>query len=673
MMDLTFHSFQPLGIELPEPLRVLERLSKNFYWSWHPEGVELFRDLDPLLWNKVEQNPGKMLSDANQLLLWQKASDPDYLAKLERFTAEFDAYMSEPAMKLPRLDGGIAYFCAEYGVHNSLPIYSGGLGILAGDHLKSSSDLNIPLVAVGLLYRYGYFRQDISHDGWQEEHYSNIFNLGLAIEPVIGPGGQRVSVMVHIRGREVYAQAWLARIGRISLYLLDTNVDQNTAIDRMITGHLYGGNAETRIVQEKVLGIGGVRLLRKLGIDPSVYHLNEGHAAFSTLELVSEYLAANPEKTFPNAAQVVRRKCVFTTHTPVAAGNDSFPPDVLIQCFSEEFIRSLKLTNDEFLTLGRADITDEREFFGMTPLAIRMSRSANGVAEKHGEVSRALWLKMFPDLADAGAVPITHVTNGVHPLTWIAPAFQSSFERHIGRNWPVIARDPEKWANAVAAIEGKELWNSHVLLKNVLIAFIRERTKRKDTGTSDTINERTDTNGLFSPNVLTVGFARRVAQYKRWNLLLSDLDRLLKLVDDPARPVQFVFAGKAHPQDNTAKTILQELMSINHASNWQQRAVFIEDYDQEVARYLVHGVDVWMNVPRRPMEASGTSGMKAAMNGVLNFSILDGWWIEGFNGDNGFAIGNDEVSVSEHSEETDAADALVTLRDPGDPDHPSVL
>ncbi len=655
MMDLTFHSYKPLGLDLPEPLKVLERLSKNFYWSWQPEGVELFRDLDPLLWNKVEQNPRKMLSDANQLLLWQKASDPDYLAKLERFSAKFDEYMSEPLTEIPGLDGGIAYFCAEYGVHNSLPIYSGGLGILAGDHLKSASDLNVPLVAVGLLYRYGYFRQDISHDGWQEEHYSNIFNLELAIEPVNDASGQRISVMVHIRGREVYAQAWLACIGRISLYLLDTNVDQNTAIDRMITGHLYGGNAETRIVQEKVLGIGGVRLLRKLGVDPAVYHLNEGHAAFSTLELTREYLAANPEKAFPDAVEAIRPKCVFTTHTPVAAGNDSFPPDVLIQCFSEEFIKSLKLTNNEFLALGRAVLSDDNEFFGMTPLAIRMSRSANGVSEKHGEVSRELWLKMFPDLSDAGAVPITHVTNGVHPSTWMAPALQSVFEHNIGHNWPEIARDPEQWADAVEKIDEREFWKSHVLLKNVLVAFIRERTKRRDTGASDTINERSDTRGLFSSNVLTVGFARRVAQYKRWNLLLSDLNRLLKLVDDPVRPVQFVFAGKAHPQDNTAKTILQELMSINHMSNWQQRAVFIEDYDQEVARYLVQGVDVWMNVPRRPMEASGTSGMKAAMNGVLNFSILDGWWIEGFNGENGFAIGGTDDDASES--EMDASDA----------------
>jgi glycogen phosphorylase len=651
MMDLTFHSFTPLGIQLPEPIKDLERLSKNFFWSWQPDGTELFRDLDPILWDRVEQHPQKMLSDTSELLLWQKASDPDYLEKLRRFTERFDAYVSAKNSE----EVTIAYFCAEYGVHQSLPVYSGGLGILAGDHLKSASDLNIPLAAIGLLYRYGYFRQDISHDGWQEEHYNNIFNLGLAIDPVTDDKGERVSVSVHIRGREVHAQAWVAQIGRIPLYLLDTNLDKNNEIDRMITGHLYGGDTETRIVQEKILGLGGVRLLRKLGVDPSVYHLNEGHAAFSTLELASEFLNAHPDKNFADAVEAVRPKCVFTTHTPVAAGNDTFPPNELIECFSKEFIDSLKLNNGEFLALGRADLGNDEEYFGMTPLAIRMCRSANGVSEKHGEVSRGLWLKMFPDLADAGAVPITSVTNGVHPPTWIAPAFQSLFVRAIGDDWPEAVRDQQRWSEAVWNISDEEIWKTHVLLKNVLIAFIRERTKRRDTGTIDTINERTDTHDLFSPDALTIGFARRIAQYKRWDLIVSDIERLLKIVDNNDRPVQFVFAGKAHPQDSAAKKILHHLMTIDHESSWQRRAVFIEDYDQEVARYLVQGVDVWMNVPRRPMEASGTSGMKAAMNGVLNFSVLDGWWIEGYSGENGFTIGEDHNK--ETDEATDSADA----------------
>jgi len=650
--ETTFRTNFELERALPDNLSYLAGISANFYWSWQPEGTALFRDLDAALWDKCEQNPRDLLTKISELRLWQKAADTAYIERLQRFKAQFDEYLS---YERTRQNPSIAYFCAEYGVHNSLPNYSGGLGILAGDHLKSASDLNLPLTAIGLLYRYGFFRQKIRHDGWQEETYNDIFTSELALTPVLDENGERTTVSVHIRGREVAAQAWLAHIGRISLYLLDTNVPQNSDVDRLITGHLYGGDTETRIVQEKVLGIGGVRLLRKLGIDPSVFHLNEGHAAFSTLELAREYLAIHTDKSFTDAAAAVRSKCVFTTHTPVAAGNDVFPPDVIGECFSNEYFASLKLTNDEFLGLGRANPADEAEFFGMTPLALRMCRSANGVSEKHGEVSRGLWLKMFPDLSDSGAVPITSVTNGVHAPTWVAPVFQTLYERQIGKNWHEVVRNPDWWISAINSLSDNDIWNAHQTLKNLLVAFIRERTRSKDTGSQDTINEHEDTRRLFSPDVLTIGFARRVAAYKRWDLLFSDLERLLRMVDDAERPVQFVFAGKAHPQDRTAKTILQKLMSINHDSNWQKRAVFIEDYDQEVARYLVQGVDVWMNVPRRPFEASGTSGMKAAMNGGLNFSVLDGWWIEGYNGENGFAIG--DLDADETDTEMDAQDA----------------
>ena len=648
-----------LNRPLPENLKVLANISSNFYWSWQPEGAALFRDLDPALWDICEQNPRLLLKTISGLRLWQRSAEADYVERVKRFNEKFEAYLADgrsiaDGHQKPTITNPIAYFCAEYGVHNSLPNYSGGLGILSGDHLKSASDLGLPLMAIGLLYRYGYFRQRIAHDGWQEESYRDIFESELAVKPVLDADGERVTVLIHIRGREVFAQAWLANVGRITLYLLDTNVPQNADIDRLITGHLYGGDTETRIVQEKVLGIGGVRLLRALGIEPSVYHLNEGHSAFLTLELAREFLKQNPDKEFIDAVTAVRSKCVFTTHTPVSAGNDVFPPALLAGCFSETFKDRLKLTNEEFTALGRADLSDSSEGFGMTPLAIRMCRSSNGVAEKHGEVSRSLWLKMFPDLADAGAVPITSVTNGVHAPTWVAPAFQTLYERTIGQNWHELVRDADKWSEAVGLISDSDIWLTHRALKNLLIAFIRERTRSKETGILDTINEREDTKRLFSPDILTIGFARRVAAYKRWDLLFSDLQRLLTMVDDPERPVQFVFAGKAHPQDRTAKRILQELMSINHDSNWQKRAVFIEDYDQEVARYLVHGVDVWMNVPRRPMEASGTSGMKAAMNGALNFSILDGWWIEGYNEVNGFAIGDLDETLTE--EEMDAAD-----------------
>jgi glycogen phosphorylase len=656
-MDLTFHSFQPIGFNLPEPIKELERIAMNFYWSWHPEGIELFRSIDPQLWDKSEQNPQRFLADVSQLRLWQKANDADYLERLNAFSAGLEAYMSQPAEDFaggPTKANPAAYFCAEYGIHNSLPIYSGGLGILAGDHLKSASDLNVPLVAVGLLYRYGYFRQKIGHDGWQEENYNNIFNAGLAIEQVLDESGNRLTVAVHIRGREVNAQVWLVQVGRIKLYLLDTNVNENDEIDRMITGHLYGGDTETRIVQEKVLGIGGVRLIRKLGIDPHVFHLNEGHSAFLTLELAHEYLAANPNASFDEAQDAIKQRCVFTTHTPVSAGNDAFAHDVLLECFSPEYISDLKLTSEQFLGLGRVNPGDGTEPFGMTPFALRMSRTANGVSEKHGEVSRGLWTDMYSENAEPNEVPITFVTNGVHPPTWIAPGYQSLFEEKLGRDWHRLINDQNAWATAIDLIPNEDFWRVHSNLKQLLVSFIRQRAAAQETGSQETINEHMDTRKLCSPDVLTIGFARRVAAYKRWSLMLTDLDRLLKMVDDAARPVQFVFAGKAHPQDRVAKQILQQLMSINHDSNWQNRAVFIEDYDQEVARYLVQGVDVWMNVPRRPLEASGTSGMKAAMNGVLNFSVLDGWWIEGYNSKNGFAIGGLDV---ESDAEMDAEDA----------------
>ena len=668
------HGFQPsdapfaapkIDRELPEVLRPLNEISKNFFWSWNPDGVTLFRDLDPALWDRCEQNPRLFLKRIKSLRLWQKAADPSYRDRLEKFDRKFEEYISQPVNGVREISGEhpVAYFCAEYGVHNSLPNYSGGLGILAGDHLKSASDLNIPLVAVGLLYRYGYFRQRIAHDGWQEEAYSDLFESELAVTPVTNENGERILISVRIRGREVYAQAWLAKIGRLNLYLLDTNIDLNSEVDRLITGHLYGGDTETRIVQEKVLGIGGVRLLRQLDIEPAVYHLNEGHSAFLTLELAREYLTTNSDRSFEDARSAVRENCVFTTHTPVAAGNDVFSPLQLRDCFDADFISALKLSEPEFFALGKVNPDDDQEFFGMTPLALRMCRSANGVSEKHGEVSRELWHRMFPSLESPAEVPITHVTNGVHPPTWIAGAFQDLYASKLGDQWKEILRNPSDWTNAIDTIPDELIWGSHQTLKNLLIAFIREKTRVKETGSLETIHEHEDTGKLFSPNVLTIGFARRVAAYKRWNLLFSDLDRLLKLVDNDEHPVQFVFAGKAHPQDRTAKYILQHLMSINHDSNWQDRAVFLEDYDQEIARYLVQGVDVWMNVPRRPLEASGTSGEKAAMNGILNFSILDGWWIEGYNRENGFAIGELSEGDDQTVDEQDAHSLYSILED----------
>ena len=680
--------------DLPTELAALGPISMNYAWSWLPGGVDLFRDLAPRLWDECEQNPRLLLKRIDELVLQQWAADPEYAARLRLFAAKLARYLTpneewkiengefqsekvsqtlnsySSQFSILNSQFSVAYFCAEYGVHNSLPNYSGGLGILAGDHLKSASDLNVPLVAIGLLYRYGYFRQRIAHNGWQEEVYKDVFESELALLPVFDAGGGRLTVSIHIRGREVVCQVWLAQVGRIKLYLLDTNVPHNSEVDRLITGHLYGGDQETRVVQEKVLGIGGVRLLRKLGISPSVYHLNEGHSAFLTLELAHEYLEQHPEASFNEASAWVHERCVFTTHTPVAAGNDEFLPEMMKTCFSKEYIASLKISLDAFFDLGRTDPKEDMENFGMTVLAMRMCRSTNGVSEKHGEVSRNLWKRLeqpkkYRFLGDDvelpyDLTPITFVTNGVHPRTWIAPLFQTLYEKFIGPDWNKLLADVDDWKTAVESLPDSEIWSIHKKLKRLLVAFARKRLQVADPGAQNTINENADTTGLLSPYALTIGFARRVAAYKRWDLILTDVDRLLGIVDNSERPVQFVFAGKAHPQDRTAKEILQRLMSINHGSGWQTRAVFVEDYDQEIARYLVHGVDVWMNVPRRPLEASGTSGMKAAMNGVLNFSILDGWWMEGFNGENGFAIGGIEPDGDPAETDTEDAESLYS-------------
>lgn len=625
--------------QLPENLSALLTISENFFWSWQTEGISLFRDLDAELWEACEQNPRALLAKISELRLWQKANDAQYVERIQQFAAIQANYLSAKPQKIGRASATnpIAYFCAEYGVHNSLPIYSGGLGILAGDHLKSASDMNVPLIAIGLMYRFGYFRQNLDSIDFQTETYLDSFAGEMALSPVLDKNGERIYVSVKMRGRDVFAQCWLAKIGRISLYLLDTNIPHNTETDRLITGHLYGGDRETRIVQEKLLGIGGVRLLRKLEINPPVYHLNEGHSAFLTLELAHEIIAKTNVK-FEKAVKKVRELCVFTTHTPVPAGNDVFSPELLVDSFSESYIEELGLSREEFFDFGRSNSEDKLEWFGMSPLAIKMARSTNGVSEKHGEVSRQMWQNIFPNV-ESKDVPISHITNGVHAPTWIAPAFKSLYEKNIGHGWIQVLENKSEWFNAVGNIPDSEIWNAHLLLKQQLIAFIGEKKTNSP---------------LFDKDVLTIGFARRVAAYKRWNLILHDAERLSKIIE---KPVQFVFAGKAHPQDINAKLLLQNLL---HEVD-SNRVLFIEDYDQEVAKYLVQGVDVWLNVPRRPLEASGTSGQKVAMNGGLNFSVLDGWWIEGYNGTNGFAInglGENDENLTEDEIDTEDANKL---------------
>ncbi|HYO64109.1 MAG TPA: alpha-glucan family phosphorylase [Pyrinomonadaceae bacterium] len=658
------------GRELPETVAALERISWNYWWSWAADGAAVFRDLDPEAWEECEHNPRCMLAEVPEFQLMKMATDPAYIERVRRLAARFDEYMSPQARtwardEAPSLtrDRPVAYFCAEFGIHNSLPLYSGGLGMLAGDHLKSASDSGLPLVGVGLLYHQGYFRQRVRRDGWQEEQYRQVDTSRLPARLVRDEAGEPVRVELEIRGRTVRAQTWRVEVGRVTLYLLDTNIPENIETDRYITAHLYGGDRETRCVQEMVLGIGGVRLLGALGVRPHVFHLNEGHSAFLTLELARELTAEGV--AFDEAAARVRARSVFTTHTPIAAGHDEFVAPLVEKCFGSSYWESLGLSRDEFMNLGRVRADDEAELFGLTPLALRMCRSTNGVSRIHGEVSRELWAEMWPGRAPE-EVPITSVTNGVHAPTWVSTLLRAAYERYAGPDWSELMHDEAAWRRVVSEIPDEELWDIKRLLKRRLIAFVRHRLyhARVQQGESAEYAEAART--LFDPDVLTIGFARRVAAYKRWSLILADSSRLLRLINDEERPVQFIFAGKAHPQDQGAKLILQQLARWKHDPRVISRAVFLQDYDQEIARQLVQSVDVWMNVPRRPLEASGTSGEKAALNGGLNLSVLDGWWPEGYDGTNGWAVGDpsNEADVDDQGavEEGDARDAESLYR-----------
>lgn len=643
---------QKLHDSLPETLRPLVRMAGNLWWTWSGYGMSLFRDIDPQLWDSCEHNPLELLRRARPERLSQMAVDPEYLQRLERLVGRFDEYMrgkpgtprrdrEAPVATWARqnhpeatADRPIAYFCAEFGIHESLHLYAGGLGILAGDHLKSASDLGIPLVAIGLLYRQGYFRQRINVDGWQEESYSDEDFRELPLTLVRDETSRPLSVTVPIRGRAVCVQIWRAEIGRVPLYLLDTDCEGNEDVDRWITAHLYGGDASTRIVQETVLGIGGVRALRALGITPHAHHLNEGHSAFLTLELVRERVEAGSD--FETACRDVAQQCIFTTHTPVPAGNDTFDA-ALVQEVLGDYLTGLGVDAETVFGLARRHPSDSMEPFGMTPLAIRLSRSSNGVSKRHGEVCQRMWQQLWPDVPPEES-PITSVTNGVHHATWVAPLMRRLFDQYLGSDWATNADDPELWKKT-DAIPDAELWRAHCLLRARLVAEARFRAEQqwRDAGESEQMIR--SAKRLLNPDVLTIGFARRVAAYKRWHLLLADMERAIALLNHPTQPVQFVLAGKAHPRDNEAKRILQQLMQWKERRELRGRVVFLQGYDQYVGRRLVQGVDVWLNLPVPPLEASGTSGMKVVANGGLNCSILDGWWIEGSNGENGWDVG----------------------------------
>jgi starch phosphorylase len=638
---------QPVELYRPIPERIgrLNELAYNLWWSWHPEAQRLFSDIDRGLWELVYHNPVKSLTEVRQSRMETVAGDASYLERYDAVMAAFDAYMAPAATwfttQHPDQKGTIAYFSAEFGLHESLPIYSGGLGILAGDHVKGASDLGIPQVFVGYLYPQGYFRQKIDSNGWQEAVYNKLDFDDEPVMPAVTPAGKEVIVEVQLPGRVIYAKVYRIQVGRVPLFLLDTDIYPNAPADRELSARLYGGDQEMRIAQEIVLGIGGVRALRQLGISPSAWHMNEGHSAFLVLELVRERVQAG--QTFMHALQKVSDSTIFTTHTPVAAGNDTFPYEMIDKYFSD-YWKQLGLDREEFHTLAREG-QPWGQTFGMTVLALNGSSHRNGVSQLHGRVSRNMWHWLWPH-RPVDQVPIEAITNGVHTGTWLAPELREFYDRCFGAGWYDNLDNPDTWLPILNA-NSSELWEIHRKLRSDLVAFARQRLDEwyKRTGTARGVWPPLD------PDALTIGFARRFATYKRATLIFSDTDRLNSIMNQASRPVQIIFAGKAHPRDEPGKQFIQEVYWASKHAGFQGKIVFLEEYDMNVARYLVQGVDVWLNNPRRPYEASGTSGMKASLNGVPNFSVLDGWWAEGYNGKNGWAIGEGQEYANQDEQD----------------------
>jgi starch phosphorylase len=638
----TIRTFQVFP-DIPAPLKPLLEMAGNLWWVWHPDAVELFRRLDRKLWDDVYHNPVRLLGTIPQAKLATAATDDGYLAHMNRVYAEFRKHIEEPGWyhqhHAAKSKLQVAYFSAEFGIHESLPIYSGGLGILAGDHLKSASELGVPLMGVGLLYRNGYFQQYLSADGWQQEAYPELDFYNLAVEPLRFADGNPVHVRVDLPDNAVFCKVWRANVGRVPLYLLDTNLQENAPADRDITARLYGTGTELRIKQELVLGIGGTRALAALNIQPTVYHMNEGHSAFLALERIRTMLEASPNLTFDEIRQQVMATNVFTTHTPVPAGIDMFPPEMVIKYF-KNFIAALKLDDEGFLALGREDVTNKKQGFSMAVLAIRLADSINGVSKLHGEVSRKMWHNLWPQVPP-DEVPVKSITNGIHVRTWLSPDLGYTLDRYLANEWMTDPSDASVW-EGVMQIPDEELWRAHERGRERMVAWARQTLKMQLERRGSSYDEIAMADQVLDPEALTIGFARRFATYKRGALLLRDEGRLRALLEDTKRPIQFVFAGKAHPADHEGKELIKSIVNFARNPAVRRRMVFIENYDMNVARYLVQGVDVWLNTPRRPYEASGTSGMKAAANGVLNCSILDGWWEEGYSADVGWAIGRGE-------------------------------
>lgn len=642
---------------LPKELEPLLEITKNFWWCWNQKAVNLLRTIDIDNYDEKDHNPIRILGESSQECFYNMLHDDAAMMNLAEVYDEFKTYMNQETWYASLDDSQktenekIAYFSFEYGLHESLPNYSGGLGILSGDHLKSASDLGLPFIAVGLLYRKGYFRQYLNADGWQQEYdiENDFFNL--ALEKVLDSNGETMKVDVDLPGRKVYAQIWKANVGRIQLYYLDANIEENSVEDRDITAQLYGGNLETRIQQEILLGIGGIKALKKLGIKPTIYHMNEGHSAFLSLERIRQ-LMIDDKLDRKTAREVVFSSNVFTTHTPVPAGNDVFPIEMM-QKYFVDYIKQIDMSMEEFLKLGKIDPNNQKEDFCMTVLALNLSAENNGVSELHGHVSREMWKDIWKGVP-AKELPIDSITNGIHTLSWISFDMQNLLDRYLGPRWRTKPLEYGIWER-VQRIPDAELWRTHERRKERLIDFCRERLKAQIINRGFTKNEINHAEQILTPEALTIGFARRFATYKRGTLLFRDIERLKKIISNPHRPVQIIFAGKAHPHDNGGKELIKNIAEICRREEFRDHIVFLEDYDINVARYMVQGVDVWLNNPRRPLEASGTSGMKVPPNGGLNFSILDGWWDEAYDGQNGWAIGNrEEYTDLEYQDEVES-------------------
>ena len=660
LMDV-FRTEVPNHFSLPRRLKRLGELAYNLWWVWNPEAQRLFSRLDPELWEGVYHNPVMFLRQIDRARLNAATNNRYYLDFYDRMLRAFDQYMAQEntwfAQTYPQHGQDvIAYFSMEFGLHETLPIYAGGLGVLSGDHIKEASDLGLPFVGIGFFYSEGYFTQRITEDGWQEAQYDVHPFENLPALMVTDGAGKPLTISIDLPGRQVQARVWEIRVGRAPLYLLDCSLEVNAPPDRAITARLYSSDLDLRISQEILLGIGGVRLLRALGYQPRVWHMNEGHSAFMVLERIREYLKDGC--SFDEAADLVRSSNVFTTHTPVPAGNDEFALWLVDKYFFNIW-PELGLTRDQFIDLARHTVS-WGDAFSMPALALRLSEGRNGVSELHGQVSRRMWQYIWPNLQEKD-VPITHVTNGIHVGTWLARRLRHLYDRYLGPDWMEHADDPDVW-ELVNNIPDDQLWSVRKHLKRKLVAYVREIGRRRWLRGGWHPIQTIASGALLDPYALTIGFARRFAPYKRANLILRDVDRLLALLNRPGMPVQIIFAGKSHPDHEGGKLIIQEVYNAVKRAEGGGRLVFLEDYDINLGRYLVQGVDVWVNTPRRPNEASGTSGEKAALNGVLNFSVMDGWWREGYNGQNGWAIGKDiDIADPDEQDRLDFESLYATL------------